>query len=220
MIITRVIGLYTFDKNGIKEITSPDIEEINKQEIIGSLKLNDGNIALNTASNGVIIINDRGIIISKINMSSGIADNDIKQIYQDKYDNLWLATNNGISFINYSSPISLFLNNDKSASYGSVKDLMIAQNKLFVGTTTGLFQYSLNKKQTFEPIEGLSKNITALYVADGSLFVGTSEAAYLIQNSVIRKVASISVSTFLYSSENTRLYIIGKNGIVVLQKKI
>ncbi|RLD63695.1 MAG: hypothetical protein DRI84_09365 [Bacteroidetes bacterium] len=220
MIITQVIGLYTFDNNGVRAIESPDIEKLNQQQIIGSLKLKDGNIALNTESNGVIIINQKGEIVYQINQGSGIADNDVKQVFQDDYDNLWMATNNGISMVNYSSPISLFLNNDKSGLYGSVNNLAFLNNRLYVGTTTGLYTYSSEDDKVFEPVEGLSKNITALTVQDSRLFIGTSDAIYMMTGQELRRLATMSVSSILYSQNYTRLYVIGENGLAVFQSKM
>lgn len=223
LIITQLIGLYIYNPSNsekpISKLESPDIERLNQQQIIGSTKLDDGNIALNTASNGVIIINEKGIIVYKINMASGITDNDVKQVFQDNYKNLWLATNNGISLVNYSSPISLFLNNEKSGLYGSVNALAMVGQQLYVGTTTGLFTFSYDDNQVFEQVEGLSKNITSLCVIEQCLIIGTTDAAYLLNNKTIRNLASIDVSSLLYSKSNTRLYIIGNNGIIVLQKK-
>ncbi len=219
MIITQLIGLYILDDNGITPILSPDIEELNQQQIIGALKLSDGNIALNTASNGVVVINQKGRIVHKINQASGIADNDVKQVFQDEYDNLWLATNNGISRVNYSSPISLFLHNDKSGLYGSVNALAMSGNRLFVGTTTGLYTYSSDGEHVFERVPGLSKNITTLNMESGGLFVGTDEGVYRLNGQKVQEIAKMNVRSMFYSHQNTRLYVIGENGLAVFQSK-
>jgi serine phosphatase RsbU (regulator of sigma subunit) len=220
MIITQLIGLYMLDENGITPILSSDIEELNQQQIIGALKLSDGNIALNTASNGVVVINQKGQIIHKINQASGIADNDVKQVFQDEYDNLWLATNNGISRVNYSSPVSLFLHNDKSGLYGSVNALAMRGNQLFVGTTTGLYTYSTDGEHVFERVPGLSKNITTLNMEYGDLFVGTDEGVYRLNGQKVQEIATMNVRSIFYSHQNTRLYVIGENGLAVFQSKI
>ena len=219
MIITQLIGLYFLDDNGITPVKSPDIEELNQQQIIGALKLSNGTIALNTASNGVVIINQKGEIIHKINQASGIADNDVKQVFQDEYDNLWLATNNGISRVNYSSPVSLFLHNDKSGLYGSVNALAMRGNQLFVGTTTGLFTYSSDDEHVFERVPDLSQNITTLNMESGQLFIGTDEGIYLLEGQKVREIAIMNVRSIFYSHQNTRLYVIGENGMAVFQSK-
>ena len=220
MIITQLIGLYTLNSNGITPIRSPDIEELNQQQIIGALKLNDGNIALNTASNGVIVINQKAKIIHKINQASGIADNDVKQVFQDFYNNLWLATNNGISRVNYSSPISLFLHNENSGIFGSINALAMHGEQLFVGTTTGLYTYSTDGKHVFERVPGLAKNITTLNMESGQLFIGTDAGVYLLEKQKVRKIASMNVRSLFYSHQNTRLYVIGDNGLAVFQSYI
>jgi serine phosphatase RsbU (regulator of sigma subunit) len=215
LIITQLIGSYIFDKSGIKPLKSVDTDKLNRMQIIGSQQLSDGNIALNTASNGVVIINENGEITATINQRSGIADNDVKQVFQDDYDNLWLATNNGISRVNYSSPVSLFLHNDYSGLYGAVNALALFDGKVYAGTTTGLYTYSANDDKVFERVEKLSNNITALLAYDGHLFIGTDEAVYAMAGNRLRKIAAMNVRSLLLSEQNKRLFVAGENGFAV-----
>ena len=127
LVVTQQIGLYIYNPkakgNKITPLNSKYSDFLIQQKIIGGLRLHDGNIALNTTSNGVIIIDEQGDVIQRINISSGITDNDVKQVYQDNYNNLWLVTNNGISQVNYSSNISFYLHDERTGLYGSVNAL-------------------------------------------------------------------------------------------------
>lgn len=219
LIVTQQIGLYYYDQiaNTITKIDSYDTKTLNKLQIIGGIKLSDGNIALNTASNGIVIINSEGQIVSRITIRCGIADNDIKSIFQDNNHNLWLATNNGISFINYSSPISFFPNNNNSGLYGGVNTIEKINNKIFIGTTTGLYTYPGSANTIFDKVPGLSQNITGLCSTNYDLIVGTNNATYQLDNNKFNKIASLDVSSLLWAPKNKQLFIIGENGLAVLQ---
>tara|TARA_B110000037_G_scaffold27254_1_gene32144 strand:- start:40612 stop:40827 length:216 start_codon:yes stop_codon:yes gene_type:complete len=63
--------------------------------IYGSLLLSDGDLALNSFTNGLVIADVDGNIKRKIDRSFGIRSDLVQYIYQDRDLNLWLAFENG-----------------------------------------------------------------------------------------------------------------------------
>ena len=224
LVVTQELGLFIYDItkeiNAIGSLETANNTILSSQQIIGGCELKDGNIALNTSSNGVLIIDKKGEILSRINLSSGISDNDVKQVFQDNYGNLWMATNNGISSVNYSSPISLYLNGEKTGLQGSVKVLIKYKESLYVGTTTGLYVFKEGDNKPFVKIEGFSKNITTLCVAEDDLIIGTNEAIYSYNNTKIRKILDTDASALLWSDKTKHLYSIGTIGLSILKKTV
>ena len=223
LIVTQQIGLYIYDSKAkdklISPLNSPYTSFLNQQQIIGGIQLMDGKIALNTASNGVVIIDSQGNVIQRINISSGIADNDVKQLYQDKYENLWLATNNGISRVNYASNISFYLNDERTGLYGSVNALAKTHSALFVGTTTGLFSFKAENNIAFKRFAEINENIAALCTVNDTLFIGTADALFLLNKGAISKIASMDARMIKYSKQNKLLYAAGSNGLYVFDEK-
>jgi serine phosphatase RsbU (regulator of sigma subunit)/ligand-binding sensor domain-containing protein len=223
LIVTQQIGLFVYDPrlkdNTIMPLKSPDTEFLNQQQIIGGIQLIDGHIALNTASNGVIIINNQGNVIQRINISSGIADNDVKHIYQDNYENLWLATNNGISRVNYSSNISFYLNDERTGLFGSVNALAKSPSALYVGTTTGLYSFDIESNIAFNKFPEINENISALCTVGDALFIGTADALYLMSKGVISKLASMDARVIKYSKQKKVVYAVGSNGLFAFDEK-
>lgn len=224
MIVSQQIGLFFYNPKSnspsIISIKSDDTEELNQQQIIGAIKLSDGNIALNTASKGVIIINQKGKILFKIDLNSGITDNDVKQVFQDKNGNLWLATNNGISLINYSSPISIFPNTEATGLYGSVNCISEINNSLLVGTTTGLYILDQHKDKRFHKIIELNKNISSMVKVGNVAIIGTDEGVYKFEENQIEKINNTNSIALVYSEINKYLYVIGNNGFSILNTQV
>src|SRR5690606_641153 len=54
-------------------------------------------IIIGTNNAGITIINDDKL--TNINTDDGLASNQINQIYVDDYNNIWVTTNEGVSFI-------------------------------------------------------------------------------------------------------------------------
>ncbi len=70
--------------------------------------LSEGNILLETFSDGAMVIDTTGKEVRRYNLKNGIINNSIWFSFQDRTGGIWLATNNGISRIDYSSPCKLF----------------------------------------------------------------------------------------------------------------
>ena len=68
------------------------------------------------------LLTRKGNILNIVNTQSGLAVNDVKQIYQDRNKNIWCALNNGISRIDYSSPLSFY--KEESGIQGSANTVI------------------------------------------------------------------------------------------------
>jgi ligand-binding sensor domain-containing protein len=215
--LSQTLGYYYYLPKD-DTILKHDIAEndfIVQQEVMGGFPLDNGDFALITASQGVFIISKRGKVKEQISLQSGISDNDVKWLHQDRYSNIWLATNNGISFVNYASDQSFYLNDEQSALLGSAKMIEAYQGKTYVGTTSGLFLYNGDEFR-FEAVKGLEENLSALCSAPDALFVGTTSALYKLSDHQIERVMNVDVRSIDYSEQHHCLYVCGNNGIYIL----
>lgn len=225
LIVTQELGLFKYypDKadNAIKAIETSDYDILVKAQIIDGILLHDGNIALSTIRKGVIVINTAGEVVQLIDQNSGLQGNDVKCVFQDTKNNLWLAMNNGVSRVNYSSPISYY--DQSSGIIGQINSISKISNRLIVGTSDGLFIQ--NKETTgklynyFIRVEGFNKNITALIGFDQSVVIGTNSGLYEYKFDLgIKRISDKYVSTLYYSEKQNLLYSVG-NRIFCIYKK-
>ncbi len=222
LIVTQEIGLYTYsfddnDKN-IKPLETPHEDILNNSRIIGGTKLHNGNVALNTLNRGVIVIDPDGYIVDIIDQNKGIRDNDVKQVYQDRWNNLWLALQTGISRVNYSSPVSFYDAN--TGLHGSVQYITKFNRKLYAGTSNGLFVENDNISDIlydhFVKIEGFNEDVKNLTPTTNGLLIGTPGGLYIMgHNKRIRKVSDIDASSVQQSKEKDLLFAAGEDGFYV-----
>jgi hypothetical protein len=140
--------------------------------IYGGIKLNDGNYAINTLNSGVYILNSDFKVVRNYSKSNGLKDNDVKSIFQGNDGHLWLATNNGISFIEYKSDVSIY--NDYHGIEGDIQDVYKFKSDIFVASSKGIF---IKKESQFEQI-GNSFSAWQFLQDENSLFVASSTGIY------------------------------------------
>ena len=223
LITSQEIGLYKYAQGKtISKLKTNYEKYFNNAGIIGGTMLHDGNIALNTTRNGVIIINQKGEIISIIDQNSGLRDNDVKQVFQDRDNRLWLALNTGISMVNYDSNVWLYDYN--TGLFGTTQSVIIHDEEVFTGTNTGL--YKKNKLpderifKHFSQIEGLNSEIKQLLSVGKTLLIGSQDGLYAFEkNKGIFQIAEIDASALYWSDKTKRLFVSGENGLFIFSQK-
>jgi ligand-binding sensor domain-containing protein/DNA-binding CsgD family transcriptional regulator len=113
--------------------------------INGAIQINKDLYALGTTSSGLLIINRKGVLVRQFSYTEGLYNSNIRNILLDQHQNLWLGLDDGISFIAFNSAIKHIYPDRKRqvSSYAS----RIFDNKLYVGTSNGVFSAPLNTKQ-------------------------------------------------------------------------
>ncbi len=189
--------------------------------ILGGLLLEDGNYAFNTTNEGIIITDQRGNILNIYNTQSGLAVNDVKQIYQDRNKNIWCAHNNGISRIDYSSPLSFY--KEESGIRGSAKTIIRYNGLLYTGTTNGLYVQKtgggLTGSLEFNPIPDFLHQVFVLKEIDGNLIIGTDGGLFIMRDNIIRMISNINSFTLSYLPEKNWLFVGGEQGLKLFQTK-
>ncbi|MBL7897963.1 MAG: hypothetical protein JNJ99_05475, partial [Crocinitomicaceae bacterium] len=177
LFVSQEIGLWKW-KNGISRELVQEGAVLNQFGIIGSLRLSEGSIALATITNGIVIIDENGKILKRIDRSKGMRSNEVKNIFEDRDQNLWLTLGNGISKVNYHSPLSYF--NEKAGIEGNVEAMIRYKGKLFVGTSFGLFVQSNSRFGTaeFESVASIRNQVWDFCIVDDVLYIATSEGIY------------------------------------------
>jgi serine phosphatase RsbU (regulator of sigma subunit) len=216
IIITREDGFWSVNKNTFKGslIKTEDSTKFKQSEVYGAIRLKDGNIALNTLSNGIIITDDTFKVLSVINKDNGLKVNGVLSLLQDYQGNIWAGLDNGIAQVHYSSPVSVF--GPETGISGNVKAIVRYNGNLYIGTTAGLFVQNYNYKMlsaAFVPFGAFSKEIISLCLADGCLSAGTRDELFEIKNNEINKIENIEINALYYSEKLKILFVSTKNDL-------
>lgn len=220
LLFTRDVGIWNYNPQaGIlsKKETKNEIE-LNNSAILGGVLLSDGNIALNTIESGVIIVDIHGNIIQHINKSTGIRVNDVKSIYEDRENNLWLALNNGISKINYNSPLSFY--SEDSGLEGSVQAIAHYNNRLIIGTSSGLFIHQeANNSKEFIQHPVIHSQVWDFLHLNGQLLIGAGDGLYALSGrnaDTVNLLYQVNVNAIAHFEQSNEILLAGSQGILIL----
>ena len=138
-------GLYTYDFSKsdskhpaafVSKFESCVDSFLIKNTLYDGILLDDGNIALGTINAGSVIMDKNGNVIQKFSKEVGLQNDMILNMLQDKEGNLWFALNQGISMVNFGSPIQYW--NKQSGLEHLVKDIIRFNGTIYIADFGGL----------------------------------------------------------------------------------
>jgi ligand-binding sensor domain-containing protein/DNA-binding CsgD family transcriptional regulator len=220
LIATLEKGLFIYDYNTVKPWNTEANIFIKKNTSLGGTIIKNKFIVLNSVLNGIAICDLNGKIVQHLNRQKGVLNNTILTSFVDNKNNLWLGLDNGITFINESSPFTYF---DYSYNLGTVYASVIYDGYLYVATNQGLFYHVWNKNFKDEPfsrVEGTIAQVWNIEVIQNTLLCASNSGALIIkQNKVVKTLDSKGYFGFK-SIPSHKDYIIGEsyNGFSIFKK--
>jgi DNA-binding CsgD family transcriptional regulator len=213
-------GLFTY-KNGIVKSWNTEANVfIKKNTSLGGTIIKNKFIVLNSVLSGIAICDMNGKIVQHLNHQNGLLNNTILTSFVDNKNNLWLGLDNGITFINESSPFTYF---DYSYNLGTVYASVVHDGYLYVATNQGLFYHPWNKLFKDEPftrVEGTIAQVWNVQVIKNTLLCASNSGALIIEkNKVVKTLDSKGYFGFK-PIPNHDDYIIGEsyNGFSIFRK--
>jgi len=187
-LVTQHHGILTFENGEIvpeKHISSAFMQG---HKIQCLYKLRNDYLAVGTVGAGLLILDDAFRPIQWLNKSNGLQSNTILAIGSDHIGNLWVATETGIDYVQTAIPLYKIADNYELE--GTVSSTLIHNDKLYVGTNSGVFYTEWNDQENpltptlhFKQITGLSGQVWNLHLIDGQIYVCQHEGLYRIEGS-------------------------------------
>ena len=167
------------------------------------IKRSNGDYAVGTQNNGLYILNSSFDIKQHFTKNNGISGRTVKSIYEDNFDNLWIALNNGIDYLKISLPFSLI--NEEVGVEGTGYAAYNFRNKIYLGTNNGVFTQNLhgnfaypNKYNFVSGSEGQVWNFSQI---DDELLLNHNKGAFTIKGNSIDKFHNIGSWKFIKTSD-------------------
>lgn len=147
---------YTNPVNGKSEGTlEPFPNEVNETlkgaTVMDGITLQNGNFAIGTSTKGVFILNPEGELVQVINTDTGLQNDVVNNLYEDRQGNLWIALNYGFAMAEVNSLVSYF--SDLNGLDGSVIYAKKVNNRIFAATSMGLYKQNGSR---FEPVDDIT----------------------------------------------------------------
>lgn len=137
LITTFRDGIYRYDGHRLERWQTPASPLLEQAIINDALLLKNGHFAFGTQSEGLIITDQQGQLQQQLTKERGFANRTVLSLYQDTGGNLWVAMNNGISFVELSAPFRLL--NEQAGLPGTGYAAYLHQDTLYLGTNNGLY---------------------------------------------------------------------------------
>ncbi|MGP8217579.1 MAG: SpoIIE family protein phosphatase [Bacteroidia bacterium] len=186
--------------------------------IYNGILFNNKYYSIGTRDGGLVVIDSSGNLIGAINKKNGLQDEAINYQYIDSQQKLWLATNNGISKVDISSPITTF--NDQNGLEGTVEAITRCGGKLYAATLNGTFclsslnssQEGLIEQSHFNKLDGLATecwDLLSFNTAKQSLLiVASNDGIFQVDGNKVSLIAKGSANTMHRSIiDSNRIFI-------------
>jgi signal transduction histidine kinase/DNA-binding NarL/FixJ family response regulator/ligand-binding sensor domain-containing protein len=222
LIGTRSSGFYLYDGTSSIPFPTKADQYLKKNHLLHGIRLSTGDFALATRLGGLVIINLKGELRYVLNTSSGLQVNNVKYVFEDNQDNLWLALVKGITKFENSSPISVY--DDRLNLPELVLSVVKHENYLISGTTRGLYILESPLSKQFLHVPGISVNCWSILSIDNFVLAATTHGVFQVEkkyeNWNSRRILG-GRSYVLYRSkkDTNRIWLGASNGLISLYRK-
>lgn len=168
------------------------------------LAINADSFAISTVKAGVLILNRAGKVIRALNKNTGLMDNTVAGIMLDRANNLWAATNSGISHVELTVPQSTY--GAKNGLEGTTISMAFYQDRFYVGTFQDVFyqapfQYNLkNDVPQFLRLRDSTSEIWQFLEVSGDLLAASGRGLYRIRGEAAEFITGSSGNAYSLGS--------------------
>ena len=184
LIVTRTMGLFKYDGNNFIPFKT-EADKFIKDNLVyfpGTV-LSDGNILLGTINGGAVVIDTNGNELDLYNRENGTISSTVLYTYQDRSGSIWLATDNGISNVDYSSPVSYF---DSRNNFTTTAFEMVRYNGILYAASNDGVYYLDPKTDLFNKLDNSNNQSWSFLKFKDKLLVGTFDGFFNIEkNSLV-----------------------------------
>ena len=159
------------------------------QQINRLLALRDGGLAVGTIMGGVFVFDERGTLDYQLNYGSGLSNNTVLSLFEDRDGNLWAGLDRGLNLIVGSEPLLFYRSGARpiGATYAARR----YRGQFYVGTNQGLFRYR-EDGQSFTLVPGTAGQVWELRPTPDGLLCGHNDGTFLVNGDDARLVSSRS----------------------------
>ncbi len=125
-----------------------------------------------------LVVFSQKMNLQKFSVKDGLVQSTVKQIEQDDYGNLWLATNYGLSKFNGKNFENFTTSNGLPAN--EISSLLFTHEKLFIGTKKGLCSFSGNKIENYKIYQKICGTVKKILENKSVLYIITTRGYYLL----------------------------------------
>ena len=224
LIGTRESAFYIYDGKAVESFPTEVDDYLIKTRLYHGIQLSSssedpGDFALATLGGGLVIIDAQGKQKEVFTKTYGLQDDNVYYIFEDIQGNLWLGLNEGVTKIEYASPVSIY--DDRSNLPGLIMSVIKhgPGNDLYAGTTSGL--YFLTTSGKFSPVPGITGTCWSLLSVEDSLFAATTGGVFQVANgnNQGKVIENLSYALLRSPKHPKRIWVGTRKGLISLYQE-
>ena len=171
-----------------------DNNVLKNSNIYCSAKINATTFAIGTSTKGIFIVNNKGQVVQHITRTAGLQKNNLLSLFSDQSNNLWVGLNNGIDYIETSSPFTYIQPDNNLLGMGYA--VQIHNDKIYFGTSSALYQkdwqsyYNPITTSDYKMIPNSRGQVWNLLQFRDELLLHHHNGTFVVKNGVARKISS------------------------------
>ncbi|HEY9044891.1 MAG TPA: triple tyrosine motif-containing protein, partial [Ohtaekwangia sp.] len=179
LVATFYDGIY-IAHDGNVQAWNESLQAFFKASIVNCvIRLRNGNFAIGTQNNGLLILSPEGNLLTQLTSGHGIETSTVLSIYEDDLSNLWLGQNNGLAYVESGSPFTFI--NRQIGLPGSGYSAYLKNSQLYLGTNTGVYMREKGDKFNFKMIDNTRGQVYHIGEYSGNLLLGHHNGATRIE---------------------------------------
>lgn len=195
LVSTLKNGLFILSKGKLEPKSTNFDSELTSQRTSVVKNLNNGLYAVGMFSGGLVIMDKQGSLIQHYTYTKGLQSTGVRDVFVDRDSNLWLALDDGIDYLAIHSPIK-FIYPDVSSSSPAYA-MYIFQNKLYVGTSHGLYVTPLVSSlprsielspANFKKVKGSQGQVWSINEVNGRLLIGHEDGSFEVLDDYVKNI--------------------------------
>ena len=207
-ILPKKQGFYCFARSGsIFDYSNGSITVVNLPFKLGTIndaiKLSSGEYVIGTQNDGLYFLEDNLSFKQHLTKNEGLSDRTIKSLFEDDFNNLWIALNNGIDYLQLSLPLSLI--NDEVGIEGTGYAACMKGNQYYLGTNNGLFVQNSKSNipnRKYELMKGSEGQVYGFSMIDNDLILNHNNGAFQIKENRLKQFNDIGSWKFMETAIN------------------
>jgi DNA-binding CsgD family transcriptional regulator len=191
LIGTASHGMFLWNGEEITSWNSQWTDYLIKNELNRGFYSKNGQIVVGTIIDGIVVFDENGSLVRKINTKNGLPNNTVLGIESDEFQNLWLALDDGIGFIPFGGNNGFSIENIPGV--GAIYSMAVINNSMYLGTNQGLFMKPLkDDTKNFELVPETQAQIWECKIIEGKLWVGHNQGTFAIEGNSAKQISSKS----------------------------
>lgn len=195
---------------------------LQNNRIYCSTSLPNGQWALGTSLDGLIVLDPKRRVFRHLTKKSGLQNNNILCTFSDMAGNLWLGLDNGIDCVVLDAPFTSII--PDGDLQGTGYSAAVFQSQLYLGVSNGVYLapwqsfYNPEQEPFFQKVPSTDGQVWSLNATGNNLLLGHHEGAFRISGkNVTRLSTEPGAWTFVQLTDD---YLLGGtyNGLVLYKK--